>query len=149
MDATVGTAVVVLVAALMSSVAGFAFAALAGGALAYLRPDPVSVVRTIVVCSLAIQLYGVWRLRASIRWRPVLAPLVGGVLTLPLGVWLLVRLDASSYAAGLGLLLVALRRLSCCCAVNRGICAASSWTGTVAARWAVSPAGSRVCRARA
>jgi uncharacterized membrane protein YfcA len=102
----VATAVVVLVAALISSVAGCAFAALAGGALAYLDSDPVSVVRTIVVCSLAIQLYGVWKLRASIRWQRVLVPLLGAVFTLPLGVWLLVRLDAASYAGGLGVFLV-------------------------------------------
>lgn len=104
---TVITAVVVMIAALVSSVAGFAFAAIAGGALAYLESDPVSMVRTIVVCSFAIQLYGVWKLRASIRWRPVLPLLLGGMATLPIGVWLLVRLDVSSYATGLGLFLVA------------------------------------------
>ena len=104
---TAGIAAVVLIAALISSIAGFAFSALAGCALAYFNLDPVNAVRTILVCSLAIQLYAVWKLRGSIRWRPVWPLLFGGALTLPLGVWLLVRLDASLYAAGLGALLVA------------------------------------------
>lgn len=103
----IATAAVVLVAALVSSIAGFAFSALAGSALAYFTLDPVSAVRTIVVCSFAIQLYAVWSLRASIRWRPLWPLLAGGVATVPLGVWLLVRSDASTFAAGLGLLLIA------------------------------------------
>lgn len=103
---TIGTALVVMICALVSSIAGFAFAALAGCALAYFKLDPVSAVRTIVVCSTAIQLYAVWKLRESIRWRPLWPLLAGGASTLPLGVWLLVRLDASSFAAGLGLLLI-------------------------------------------
>ena len=104
---TAGIAAAVLVAALISSIAGFAFSALAGCAFAYFNLDPINAVRTILVCSLAIQLYAVWKLRASIRWRPVWPLLLGGALTLPLGVWLLVRLDASLYAAGLGALLIA------------------------------------------
>jgi uncharacterized protein len=103
---TIATAAVVLVAALLSSIAGFAFSALAGSALAYFNLDPVSAVRTIVLCSCAIQLYAVWKLRASIRWSPLWPLLIGGTLTIPLGVWLLVRLDASFYAAGLGLFLI-------------------------------------------
>ena len=129
--AMASTALVVLVAALLSSIAGFAFAALAGGALAYLNSDPISAVRTIVVCSIAIQFYGVWKLHAAIRWRRLMAPLLGGVLTLPIGVWLLTSLDTSSYAAGLGLFLVVygihllLRRESL---ILRG----RAWTGALA-----------------
>jgi uncharacterized membrane protein YfcA len=103
---TIGTAAVVMISALVSSIAGFAFAALAGTALAFFNLDPLSAVRTIVVCSFAIQLYAVWKLRKSIRWRPLWPLLAGGTATLPLGVWLLVRLDASSFAAGLGLFLI-------------------------------------------
>jgi uncharacterized membrane protein YfcA len=103
---TIATAAVVLVSALVSSIAGFAFSALAGSALAYFNLDPVSAVRTIVLCSCAIQFYCVWKLRSSIRWGPLWPLLASGTLTIPLGVWLLVRLDASFYAAGLGLLLI-------------------------------------------
>ena len=103
---TIATAAVVLAAALVSSIVGFAFAALAGGAFALFKLEPVSAVRTILVCSFAIQLYAVWKLRAAIRWRPIAPLLAGGVLTLPFGVWLLVRIDATHYAAGLGAFLV-------------------------------------------
>src|SRR6516162_1157581 len=51
------TAAVILVAATISSVAGFAFAALAGIGLAFIMQDPVRVVHTIVLCSIATQLY--------------------------------------------------------------------------------------------
>jgi uncharacterized protein len=101
----IATATVVLVSALLSSIVGFAFSAIAGSALAYFNIDPVSAVRTIVFCSCAIQLYAVWKLRASIRFRPLWL-LVSGALTVPWGVWLLVRIDASIYAAGLGVILV-------------------------------------------
>ena len=104
---TLATAGVVLVAALISSIAGFAFAALAGGALAFIKLDPVSTVRTILVCSFAIQLYAVWKLRGAIRWKPLWPLLLGGVLTLPIGVWLLLHANTALYAGGLGLLLIA------------------------------------------
>lgn len=103
---TIGTAVVVLVSALLSSIVGFAFSAIAGSALAYFKLDPVSAVRTIVFCSCAIQLYAVWKLRASIRLTPLWPLLASGAVTVPLGVWLLLRMNAAVYAAGLGLFLV-------------------------------------------
>ena len=97
-------AVVVLLAALVSSVAGFAFAALAGSALAYLRYDPVQAVMTMAVCSIAIQTYAVWKLRASIRWRALAPMLAAGATTTPLGVALLIHIDAKLYAAVLGVI---------------------------------------------
>src|SRR4051794_40708525 len=65
----------VLLAALVSSIAGFAFAAIAGSALAYLQFEPVQAVMTMALCSIAMQTYAVWQLRASIRWRG-LAPMI-------------------------------------------------------------------------
>lgn len=95
-------ALVVLVAALVSSIAGFAFAALAGSALAYLRFDPVEAVMTMALCSIAIQGYAVWQLRASIRWRALGPMLAAGAMATPLGVVLLIHIDAELYAAVLG-----------------------------------------------
>lgn len=95
-------AAVVLIAALVSSIAGFAFAAIAGSALAYLRFDPVQAVMTMALCSIAIQGYSVWQLRASIRWRALAPMLAAGALTTPLGVALLVHIDAKLHAAVLG-----------------------------------------------
>jgi uncharacterized membrane protein YfcA len=98
---TVATAVVLLVAAFVSSIAGFAFSAIAGSALAYLDTDPIQAVQTMVLCSIATQLYGVWKIRESIRWRDLSTLLVAGTLTVPLGVWLLAHVEAAAYATGL------------------------------------------------
>lgn len=100
--ADAAVAAVVLLAALVSSIAGFAFAALAGSALAYLRFDPVQAVMTMALCSIAIQGYAVWQLRASIRWRALAPMLVAGAMTTPLGVALLIHVDAKRYAGVLG-----------------------------------------------
>ena len=101
------TAAVVLVAATVSSVAGFAFAALAGIGLAFVTPDPVRVVHTIVLCSIATQLYAVWQLRAQIRLRAMAPMLLGGALTVPCGTWFLLHVDATTYRLGLGVFLIA------------------------------------------
>lgn len=100
--ADIAVAAVVLLAALMSSIAGFAFAALAGSALAWLHLEPVQAVLLMALCSIAIQAYAVWQLRASIRWRGLVPMLAAGALTIPLGVALLVRIDPNHYAGVLG-----------------------------------------------
>jgi uncharacterized membrane protein YfcA len=103
---TIAVAGVVLLAAVVSSVAGFAFSALAGSALAYLGLDPVHSVETLVVCSTASQLYAVWSIRQSVRWRELGPTIAAGLATVPLGVWLLVHVPSWMYAAGLGAFLV-------------------------------------------
>ena len=103
----IATAVVVLLSALVSSIAGFAFSALAGSALAYLKMDAVHAVQTMVLCSIAIQLYAVLKIRESIRWSQLWPMLAAGTATIPLGVWLLAHVDGSFYALGLGVFLTA------------------------------------------
>ena len=100
------TAIVILVASTISSVAGFAFAALAGIGLALLTQEPVRVVHTIVVCSIATQLYCVWQLRAQIRLRDLAPMLLAGALTVPCGTWLLLHMQATAYRVGLGAFLI-------------------------------------------
>jgi uncharacterized membrane protein YfcA len=100
-------AAVIAGSALLSSIAGFAFSALAGSAFAYLRVDPVQAVQTMVVCSTAIQLYAVWKLRASIRWPELVPMIAAGAVTVPLGVWMLLHVDAAVYGIGLGIFLCA------------------------------------------
>ena len=97
---------VVFAAALVSSIAGFAFSALAGAALLRLLEDPLRTVTVIVTCSIAIQAYSVWSLRRAIEWRKLWPFLAGGALTVPLGVWLLARLPPHLFALGLGTFLV-------------------------------------------
>ena len=103
----IAVAAVVLLAALVSSIAGFAFSAIAGSALAYLDLDPMHAVQTMVLCSIATQLYAVWKIRESIRWSEIRTMVAAGTATVPLGVWLLARVDASVYAIGLGAFLTA------------------------------------------
>jgi uncharacterized membrane protein YfcA len=100
-------ATVIFVAALISSIAGFAFSALGGAALVYLLQDPVRTVAILTVCSIAIHGYCTWRVRRDIEWRMLAPFLVGGAVTVPLGVWLLTCVPASVFAAGLGAFLVA------------------------------------------
>jgi predicted ribosomally synthesized peptide with SipW-like signal peptide len=103
----VETAAVIIVAATISSVAGFAFAALAGIGLAFVAQEPVRVVHTIVLCSIAIQLYSVWQLRAQIRLRAMTPMLLAGALTVPCGTWFLLHVHAITYRLGLGAFLIA------------------------------------------
>ena len=103
----VAAALVLLTSALVASLVGFAFCAIAGSALAHLNMDPVHAVQTMVLCSIAIQSYAVWVIRDAIRWRGLWPMLAAGAATVPIGVWLLIHVDAVVYAAGLGLFLIA------------------------------------------
>jgi uncharacterized membrane protein YfcA len=98
----IATATVILLAALVSSVAGFAFSALAGCALAYLGMDKVHAVQTMALSSIAIQSYAVWKIREWIQWNSLWTMLAAGALAVPLGVWLLVHIDGVAYTAALG-----------------------------------------------
>jgi len=103
----IATAAALLLAALASSIAGFAFSAIAGCALAYLGIEPIHAVQTMVLCSIATQSYAVWKMRESIDGRSLWPMVIAGAVTIPFGVWLLVHVDAPVYAAGLGAFLTA------------------------------------------
>jgi len=98
---------IVFGAALVSSVAGFAFSAIAGAALAHLALAPTEAVAIMLVCSIAIQVYSVAKLWDTIRWRRLAPFLAGGALTVPVGIALLTRFSTAAFSLGLGLLLVA------------------------------------------
>lgn len=96
------TLAVVFVAALVSSVVGFAFSALAGAGLLHLYDRPAEAVEIMVVCSTAIQLYCVIAMGRAIEWRRLPPFLVGGAAFVPVGVWLLTELPHHWFAIGLG-----------------------------------------------
>jgi uncharacterized protein len=98
-------AAVVFVAASLSSIGGFAFAALCGAPLFHLMP-PVMVVQVILVCSIAIQSLSVIALRKAIDWPVLIRFLMGGVTSLPIGVYLLLHLDPELYCRLLGVFLI-------------------------------------------
>jgi hypothetical protein len=106
-ETSVATMLAVGLAALASGIAGFAFSAICGAILFQFRHDTVGVVEIMLICSIANQSLSVWLLRRDISLR-VLAPfLAGGVIGVPLGVWLLLHLNAGTFKAALGATLVA------------------------------------------
>jgi uncharacterized membrane protein YfcA len=97
----------VLIAATVSSIAGFAFSALCGALLFHLMDSPVYAVNVMIVCSIAIQLLSVTALWGSIDWRSLPVFLTGGVLGVPAGVYLLLHLPTGAYRNVIGCLLIA------------------------------------------
>ncbi len=87
----------VLLASTLSSIAGFAFSAICGVMLLHMMSDPLQVVETMMVCSIAIQSLSVTALWRDIEWRELLTFLAGGTIGLPLGVWLLLNLGHAGF----------------------------------------------------
>lgn len=105
-DVSLWAMAAVFVAALTSSIAGFAFSAICGAMLFHLLDDPVQVVKIMMICSIAGQALMVWSLRREICWRG-LAPFVGGAgVGLPLGVYVLLHSRPVLYVHVIGGLLV-------------------------------------------
>jgi uncharacterized membrane protein YfcA len=97
------------VGAAVSGVAGFAFSAVALALAGWCFPDPVAMVGTFLVCSIAIQVYSVAWLCQDIDSKALAPFVLGGLVGTPLGTLLLLHLDAARLAPGLGGLL-----LVCC-----------------------------------
>src|SRR5712692_10568709 len=81
----------VFVAALTSSIAGFAFSAICGAMLFHLLDDPVHVVEIMMICSIAGQALMVWSLRRDIAWRGLAPFVAGAAVGLPVGVYCLLH----------------------------------------------------------
>src|SRR4051794_33465122 len=98
---------VVFATSTVSSIAGFAFSALCGAVLLHLMDSPVYAVQVMILCSIAMQLFGVAALWRSIDWRGLPPYLAGGILGVPAGVYLLLHLQTGSYREIVGALLIA------------------------------------------
>lgn len=92
---------IVFVCATVSSIAGFAFAAISGSMLHYVVRDPVEAVQVMLVASIAAQAYGVWALRTSIAPRELAPYLAGGVCAVAPGVYLLLNTPMAVYLLAL------------------------------------------------
>jgi uncharacterized protein len=99
-------ALVVLVAAILSSVAGFAFSALAGALIFHIAQSGVEAIQIMLVASIAIQAYSVWAMRRGIVARNLTPYLAGGLATLPAGIFLLLHTPSWLHAVGLGVFLM-------------------------------------------
>src|SRR4029453_2943516 len=96
----------VLLASAVSSIIGFAFSALCGALLFHVIDSPVYAVQVMIICSIAIQMFGVANLWRSIDWRSLPVFLIGGLPGVPVGAWLLTHLPTGAYRGVLGGLLV-------------------------------------------
>jgi uncharacterized membrane protein YfcA len=98
--------IAVFAASTVSSIAGFAFSALCGALLFHLMDIPVYVVHVMIVCSIAIQMLSVATLWRTIDWRCLAVFLIGGLLGVPAGVYLLLHLPTTTYRTVIGSLLI-------------------------------------------
>lgn len=94
--------VAVFSGAFVSGLAGFAFSAVAGGILLHVL-QPLEAVPLMMACSVGVQATNLWALRKTIRWKDSLVLVLGGLLGVPIAVWLLHTTDANTFRKGFGL----------------------------------------------
>jgi uncharacterized protein len=92
----------IFAAATVSSIAGFAFSAICGAILFHVMKNPISVVDTMIICSIAIQIFSVATLKRAIDPKDLGRFLAGGVVGLPIGVYLLTHVTGSIYMKCVG-----------------------------------------------
>jgi len=107
MHGAVYALVAILAASTVSSIAGFAFSALCGALLFHVIESPVYAVQVMIVCSIAIQMLSVAALWRAIDWRSLGVFLIGGLLGVPAGVYLLLHLPTTTYRIIIGSMLIA------------------------------------------
>jgi len=106
MSISVYVLLAILLAATLSSVAGFAFSAICGALLVHLMNGPLQIVELMVVCSIAIQSLSVWAIRDAVEWKSLSTFLIGGILSLPIGVYLLRHVKPHPFALLMGVFLI-------------------------------------------
>lgn len=94
--------IAVFCGAFVSGLAGFAFSAVAGAILLHVLP-PLEAVPLMMACSITVQASNLWALRKSIRWKQSSVLVVGGLLGVPIAVWLLQSADARIFRESFGL----------------------------------------------
>jgi uncharacterized protein len=99
--------VAVFVAATVSSTVGFAFSAFAAGLLFHIMSDKIAVVEIMLISSIAVQAYCIALLWRHITLYPITWYLLGGIIALPIGIYLLFALNAATYSISVGALLAA------------------------------------------
>ena len=93
-------------ASFLSSIGGFAFAAICGAMLFHMDDDPIEMVQIMMTCSIANQAKMTWELRRNFDWSSLRWFLTGGIFGLPIGVWLLLNVEKGLYIHALGVFLV-------------------------------------------
>jgi hypothetical protein len=85
----------------VAGLAGFAFSAVAGGILLHVM-EPLEAVPLMMACSIGVQAANLWALRENIRWSESMVLVIGGLLGVPIAVWLLRSTDATVFREGFG-----------------------------------------------
>lgn len=98
---------IVLVAAIVSSIAGFAFAAISGAVLFQVTQDKSYALQILLIASIAIQSLSVWKLRHAVDVRRLVPYFLGGLLTVGPGVCLFLTTPIWIYLVSLGGFLIA------------------------------------------
>jgi uncharacterized protein len=93
--------VAVFFGALVSGLAGFAFSAVAGAILLHVFP-PLEAVPLMMACSVAVQAANLFALRKSMQWKGSLAFITGGLLGIPIAIFLLQNVDTRTFRLGFG-----------------------------------------------
>src|SRR6516165_11643001 len=94
--------VAVFLGAFVSGFAGFSFSAVAGAILLHTLL-PIEAVPLMMACSVGVQATNLWALRRDIEWKQSLVLVLGGVLGVPIAVWLLQTTDAPTFRGVFGL----------------------------------------------
>jgi uncharacterized protein len=93
------------VASLVAGVAGFAFGLVAAAVWMHIL-SPAQAAVLVVLFGLLVQGLAVWRLRHALRWSRLLPFVVGGLVGVPVGVYLLRLSEPQHVRVGVGLLLI-------------------------------------------
>jgi uncharacterized membrane protein YfcA len=102
----IALSIVIFVAASISSTVGFAFSAIAAAMIFHFSSDPVETVQIMMAASIGIQAYSVAGMWRTVSLRSLAPFVIGGVATMPLGIYLLLTLRPQVYLVTLGLALV-------------------------------------------
>jgi uncharacterized membrane protein YfcA len=102
----VAVSIAIFIAASLSSTVGFAFSAIAAAMIFHFVPDTVEAVQIMMAASIAIQAYSVAGMWRTISPRACAPFLIGGVATMPAGIYLLLNLRPQAYVLAMGSALV-------------------------------------------
>ena len=93
----------VFAGAFVSGLSGFAFSAVAGAILLHVFP-PMEAVPLMMACSITVQAANLFALRKSMQWKTSLVFIAGGLLGIPIAIYLLQNVDIGIFRLGFGLL---------------------------------------------
>ncbi len=96
----------VFAGAVVSSLVGFAFSAVAGAVLLHVMP-PTDAVPLMMACSTVTQVLSLVALRSSVEWKGNLLLIAGGALGILPSLYLLHHVDARIFRIGFGMFLAA------------------------------------------